>query len=178
MAHAHPDALVSASSFGPTSKHGRAAAHTRIAFYVALATVQVANVGGSVYLKAAMANGHAPHSIVFALYRELLAGSMLLIAATALHRLAPRRADALAVAALGACLFGNQVAYILGLQLAGVTMAACMQPSIPVFTVVISMATGQEASSLARLAGVHCDLRVMHVASRGALERLSRIELL
>lgn len=153
MPQVHPDVLPSASSFGLNPKHSRASARTRFAFMCALTVVQVANVGGSVYLKAAMANGHAPHSIVFALYRELLAGSMLLIAATVLHQTALRRADALAVAALGACLFGNQVAYILGLQLAGVTLAACMQPSIPVFTVVISMAVGQEASSLARLAG-------------------------
>jgi EamA-like transporter family len=84
----------------------------------------------------------------------LCAGVLLLAAAAFMYQAAPRRADLPVLLSLGACLFLNQLGYIYGLQLAGVTLAACMQPSIPVLTVVISMAAGQEAKSLLRLGGV------------------------
>jgi drug/metabolite transporter (DMT)-like permease len=75
------------------------------------------------------------------------------VAAAALHGAVPARADVAAIAALGVCLFLNQLLYILGLQLAGVTAASCMQPSIPVLTVALSMAARAEAVSALRIAG-------------------------
>ena len=57
------------------------------------------------------------------------------------------------VAGLGLCLFLNQLLFILGLHLAGMTLAACMQPAIPVFTALLSMLCGQEAASVKRVSG-------------------------
>ena len=59
------------------------------------------------------------------------------------------------VAALGLCLFLNQLLFILGLNLAGMTLAACMQPAIPVFTAFLSMLCGQEAASTKRVSGAY-----------------------
>lgn len=61
------------------------------------------------------------------------------------------------VAALGLCLFFNQLLYILGLNLAGVTLAACMQPAIPVFTALLSMLCGQELASTRRVSGAYAN---------------------
>lgn len=81
------------------------------------------------------------------------AGAALLAVATTVHRTAPRRRDVLRIAGLGLCLFLNQLLFILGLFLAGVTLASCMQPTIPVFTSVLSMICRQEPPSSRRLAG-------------------------
>ncbi|NJR41513.1 MAG: EamA family transporter [Akkermansiaceae bacterium] len=63
------------------------------------------------------------------------------------------------IAALGLCLFLNQLLFILGLHLAGVALAACMQPTIPVFTALLSMLCGQEQASTRRVSGVHANAR-------------------
>jgi drug/metabolite transporter (DMT)-like permease len=73
--------------------------------------------------------------------------------ATSVFHTVPRRADVPAIFALGLCLFLNQLLYILGLNLAGVTLATCLQPSIPVFTAVLSMLCGQEDPSAHRISG-------------------------
>jgi drug/metabolite transporter (DMT)-like permease len=79
---------------------------------------------------------------------------MLLAAAEWWYRKLPKPGDLPAVAALGLCLFLNQLLYILGLQLAGVNVATCLQPTMPVFTVLICMFIGQEHISFARVVGV------------------------
>ena len=48
----------------------------------------------------------------------------------------------------------HQLMYIVGIDLAGVSVAACMQPAIPVFTAALAIATGAEAPSRRKLAGV------------------------
>lgn len=80
-------------------------------------------------------------------------GFMLLGGATWFYDSAPRRADYGSIAALGLCLYLNQLLYILGLQLAGVTLATCLQPSIPVVTVILSMLLGLERVSVMRTTG-------------------------
>lgn len=82
------------------------------------------------------------------------AGAALLAVATTVYGVVPRRQDLLRIAGLGLCLFLNQLLFILGLFLAGVTLASCMQPTIPVFTSVLSMLCGQEQPSSRRVAGV------------------------
>jgi hypothetical protein len=69
-AHAGAAAVLGSPKQG-AGEHG---IHTQVFFVVALAATQVANVVGSVYLKASMAGRLPPHPVVFALYRELLAG--------------------------------------------------------------------------------------------------------
>lgn len=48
----------------------------REAYIVALVVIQVANVVGSLYLKMAMNSSSPPHPVTFALYRELMAGTV------------------------------------------------------------------------------------------------------
>ncbi len=50
----------------------------------------------------------------------------------------PAKRDLLRVAALGLCLYFNQLFYIIGIDLSGVVVATCMQPTIPVFTAMIA----------------------------------------
>lgn len=78
---------------------------------------------------------------------------MLLGGAAWLHRATPARGDWVAIGGLGVCLFLNQLLYVLGLNLAGVTLATCLQPSIPVFTVLLCMAVRQEHVSVSRCLG-------------------------
>lgn len=48
----------------------------RDVYIVALVAIQVANVVGSLYLKVAMNSPSPPHPVTFALYRELMAGTV------------------------------------------------------------------------------------------------------
>eukprot|EP00892_Ulva_mutabilis_P009714 jgi/Ulvmu1/7114/UM034_0020.1 len=138
---------------GGSPKANAATATPKYIWMLALACTQVANVVGSLYLKLAMVTPTPPHPVVFALYREVLTGLALLALSSTLYQATPRRRDMLRIAGLGLCLFLNQLLFILGLFLAGVTLASCMQPSIPVFTTVVSMVCGQEQPSSRRLTG-------------------------
>ena len=66
----------------------------------------------------------------------------------------PRRGDLLAILGLGSCLFLNQLFYILGIDMSGVLVATCMQPTIPVFTAMIAVAMRLEPGSLQKFAGI------------------------
>ena len=56
--------------------------------------------------------------------------------------------------ALGLCLYFNQLFYIIGIDLSGVVVATCMQPTIPVFTAAIAVALHLEAGSAQKFAGI------------------------
>lgn len=49
---------------------------------------------------------------------------------------------------------GLQLFYILGIDMSGVMLATCMQPSIPVITVLLGVLFGLEAGSLQKFAGI------------------------
>lgn len=66
----------------------------------------------------------------------------------------PKRQDLLHVAALGVCLFFNQLLYILGISLSGVLVATCMQPTIPVFTAMLAVMLKLESGSIQKFAGI------------------------
>jgi len=66
----------------------------------------------------------------------------------------PARRDLARVAGLGLCLYFNQLFYIIGIDLSGVVVATCMQPTIPVFTAAIAVALHLEAGSAQKLAGI------------------------
>ena len=57
-------------------------------------------------------------------------------------------------AALGLCLYFNQLFYIIGIDMSGVVVATCMQPTIPVFTAMIAVMVGLEAGSLQKFVGI------------------------
>lgn len=47
-----------------------------------------------------------------------------------------------------------QLFYILGIDMSGVMLATCMQPSIPVITALLGVLLGLEAGSLQKFAGI------------------------
>ncbi len=68
--------------------------------------------------------------------------------------LLPQRQDLWRVMALGLCLYFNQLFYIIGIDMSGVVVATCMQPTIPVFTAMIAVMLGLEAGSLQKFVGI------------------------
>lgn len=124
-----------------------------------LALIQAAFCGGSVYLKSSLRNisalsPDAFHPIIYALAREAIAGPIMCAIAFAQTPILPRRADLLAILALGGCLFLNQLFYILGIDMSGVLVATCMQPTIPVFTAMIGVTLGLEPGSCQKFMGI------------------------
>ena len=49
---------------------------------------------------------------------------------------------------------GSQLFYILGIDMAGVLIATCMQPSIPVITACLGVVLGLEAGSMSKFLGI------------------------
>jgi drug/metabolite transporter (DMT)-like permease len=68
--------------------------------------------------------------------------------------LLPARQDLWRVVTLGLCLYFNQLFYIIGIDMSGVVVATCMQPTIPVFTAMIAVMVGLEAGSLQKFVGI------------------------
>ena len=68
--------------------------------------------------------------------------------------LLPQRHDLWRVLALGLCLYINQLFYIIGIDMSGVVVATCMQPTIPVFTAMIAVMLGLEAGSWQKFGGI------------------------
>ena len=66
----------------------------------------------------------------------------------------PKKQDLGKVAGLGVCLWLNQLLYILGIDMSGVVVATCMQPTIPVFTAMIAVALKLETGSVQKFAGI------------------------
>lgn len=95
------------------------------------------------------------HPIVYAFFREISAAPVLFLlsVATLGYRL-PQRGDAVKVFGLGLCMFLSQLLYIMGVDMAGVLMASCIQPSVPVFTVMLALFLGSETGSARKMVGI------------------------
>ena len=110
------------------------------------------------YLKDKMGHigkGEVFHPIVFLFSREATAGPLLYAIAWLSTGVAlPEWQDAWRVAGLGLCLFLSQLFYIIGIELSGVVIATCMQPAIPVFTVMLGVLLKMESANLQKLTGV------------------------
>ncbi|KDD72087.1 hypothetical protein H632_c3887p0, partial [Helicosporidium sp. ATCC 50920] len=152
FAHAPPPPV-----FPDSVSHAPSAAWV---FQCALAIAQASFVVGSVFLKASMSGvdestGEVFHPIVFAFFREAGAAPLLLSLSWWLTRVAhPARRDVLAVVALGFCMFASQLFFIIGIELSGVLVATCIQPAIPVFTVMLGIALGSESAEPRKLLGI------------------------
>ena len=108
----------------------------------------------------------ACNPFAFALYREIAAGALLLLAAhssisissgTTTSRIQsspPILREWKRFALLGLALFGNQAGVIAGIKLAGPVAAAVWQPSQPIITAAICMVLGWEAPNAQRIGGV------------------------
>jgi len=124
-----------------------------LAVNVALVTAQVAFGGYHVIGKIALDNGTNP--IIFAFYREISAGPLLLIIAAIVERFAPNPKDWWRFLLLGSIgVYGNQLLFVLGLSLTSATQAAIMQPAIPVFTTLITLILRTEKFSSLKLLGI------------------------
>lgn len=94
--------------------------------------------------------------LLFAAIREGLAGPLLLLAAWssgALRGVSLVRHTSLFLL-LGACIFGNQACYIVGIKLAGGVAGAMWQPSQPIWTMCLAIVLKRETASRRRAAGI------------------------
>lgn len=94
--------------------------------------------------------------LLFAAIREGLAGPLLLLAAWSsggLRNISLVRHRSLFFL-LGACIFGNQACYIVGIKLAGGVAGAMWQPSQPIWTMFFAIVLRRETASRQRAAGI------------------------
>ena len=108
----------------------------------------------------------ACNPFAFALYREIAAGALLLLAVhssisisstatkSRIQPSPPILREWKRFTLLGLALFGNQAGVIAGIKLAGPVAAAVWQPSQPIITAAICMMLGWEAPNARRIGGV------------------------
>lgn len=127
---------------------------------LAVAMTQAAFVVGSVYLKGSLSfvdesKGEVFHPIVYAFAREASAAPILYGMSVVYGGYSvPSKIDVWRVAGLGACMFASQLLYIIGIELSGVVVASCMQPAIPVFTVLMGIMLHMETANPQKLFGI------------------------
>uniref|UniRef100_A0A7S1SPQ5 EamA domain-containing protein n=1 Tax=Tetraselmis chuii TaxID=63592 RepID=A0A7S1SPQ5_9CHLO len=125
--------------------------------YGALVFTQVALSFGAAYLRISLQATEQPlEPVIFAMCREMLASPPLL-AFSWYHTgvVVPPVSEAAGFMLLGFCLFLNQLFFLMGLQLSGVVVATCMQPSVPVFTVGMAVLVFRtEVGSMRKLSGI------------------------
>ena len=146
--------------FAPPTTTATASAARRGVVQLGVVLTHCSFVFGAILLKAGMkdvdkARGEVFSPIVYAFYREASAGPLLFLLSvvTVGYRL-PLRKDAMSVFFLGLCMFVSQLLYIIGVDMAGVLMASCVQPSVPVFTVMIGVMIGAERGSARKVVGI------------------------
>ncbi|CAI5468355.1 unnamed protein product, partial [Closterium sp. Yama58-4] len=118
--------------------------------HVALAVVMVNNGVYHVLAKRALSEG--VHALVFCVYRDAIALLALLPAAALAersqhHLMSPKLLLPFFLLGLTGIL-GNQLLFLLGLNLTGPTTAAALQPSIPVFTLLLALLLGLDSLNL------------------------------
>jgi hypothetical protein len=101
--------------------------------------------GGSVVGKLGVSQGNP---VLFALIREGTAGPILCIAAFVINRILPEAKHIPRFLILGACLFGNQLFFIVGLKLSNSITASVWQPTQPIFTCLVALLIRQERFSV------------------------------
>lgn len=121
-----------------------------------LALTQFAFVIGAVYFKYSIRPGnlHVINPVVFAFFREVVAGFILSALACVLTRSVPKKEDFKKLMFLGLLVYFNQLCYIMGVELSGVVVATCIQPAIPVFTAAFAIGLGKEDPSYHKLIGI------------------------
>lgn len=127
---------------------------------LAVAFTQAAVVVGSVYLKGSLRHvdesiGEVFHPIVYAFAREACAAPILFAISVIMSGYSvPVRMDAAKVFFLGFCMFLSQLMYIIGIEMSGVLIASCIQPTIPVFTVLLGIVLNMESAHPQKLIGI------------------------
>ncbi|KAK8802014.1 hypothetical protein WA158_006409 [Blastocystis sp. Blastoise] len=119
--------------------------------HVACACVQLAFGLGTVVGKSALA---AMPALIFAFYRELFAG-IILMAICLIKRLPlPKGKDWFRFMLTGLFLYGNQCLVTVGLSYSPAHVNAIWQPSQPIFTVAIAIMIKYEKATVKKLVGV------------------------
>ena len=118
-----------------------------VAIFAANVVFAVGNVVGTITL-----NGMNP--ILFALIREAVAGPLLCLVAYWSESPKLTRSDLPWFLLTGAMLYLNNLAYILGVKLAGATAAGVWQPAQPVFITVMALLFKYEEAALLKFCGI------------------------
>ena len=127
---------------------------------LAVALTQASVVVGSVYLKGSLGHvdeskGEVFHPIVYAFAREASAAPILFAISVMMSGYTvPVRMDAAKVFLLGFCMFLSQLLYIMGIEMSGVLIASCIQPTIPVFTVLLGILLKMETAHPQKIFGI------------------------
>eukprot|EP00743_Colponemidia_sp_Colp-15_P004165 GILK01004494.1.p1 GENE.GILK01004494.1~~GILK01004494.1.p1 ORF type:complete len:361 (+),score=37.47 GILK01004494.1:30-1085(+) len=138
--------------------------------HAALACSALLSGGGAVIGKLGLSGSVNP--VVFGLYREAITGPILVLLAYFFHK----KLDFLTVRNLGwfflagALLFGNQILYIVGLSACDPNLAAMLQPSQPIFTMIFAVLLKMEKMSLWKALGIlaaTCGATTMVLFSNG-----------
>lgn len=137
-------------------QHGR----TTWLCQLAVALTQASVVVGSVYLKGSLrhvdeSKGEVFHPIVYAFAREACAAPILFAISVMVSGYSvPVRKDAVKVFFLGFCMFLAQLLYIMGIEISGVLIASCIQPTIPVFTAMLGILLKMESAHPQKILGI------------------------
>ncbi len=125
-----------------------------------MALTQASVVVGSVYLKGSLrhvdeSKGEVFHPIVYAFAREACAAPILFAISVMVSGYSvPVRKDAVKVFFLGFCMFLAQLLYIMGIEISGVLIASCIQPTIPVFTAMLGILLKMESAHPQKILGI------------------------
>ena len=107
--------------------------------------------GGSVVGKLGVSSFNP---VLFALIREGCAGPILCAIAWYRDRMLPKKGDLWLFALAGACLFSNQLGFIVGAKLSSAVIGSAWQPTQPIFSATIAICLGWERNSVLKFIGI------------------------